>query len=74
MNKYTFFYRSDSVSGDLCATYRAVRLSSALRLFWRDSLKFSSPVTCLLPNYEVLNSDGKLSYRILPQKYLEELV
>ncbi len=71
MNKYTFYYRSDSVSGELCATYRARKLASALRLFWRDSLNFSSPVTCLLPNYEVVNSEGKLSFRVLPFKYLE---
>lgn len=74
MNKYTFFYRSDSAPGDLCATYRATRLSSALRTFWRDSLMFSAPVTSLLPSYEVLNADGKLSFRVLPKKYLEELI
>ena len=74
MNKYTFFYRADSVSGDLCATYCATRLSSALRIFWRDSLKFSAPVSSLLPHYEVVNSEGKLSFRVLPEKYLEELV
>lgn len=74
MNKYTFFYRSDSASGDLCATYRARKLASALRIFWRDSLKFAVPVTSLLPHYEVMNSEGKLSFRVLPEKYLEELV
>lgn len=74
MNKYTFFYHSDSVSGDLCATYRARKLASALRIFWRDSLKFACPVTTLLPYYEVLNSEGKLSFRVLPQKYLKELI
>ena len=70
MNKYTFFYRSDSVSGDLCATYCARKLSTAIRIFWRDSLMFATPVTTLLPHYEVLNSEGKLSFRVLPQKYL----
>lgn len=74
MNKYTFYYRSDSVSGDLCATYRARKLSSALRIFWRDSLKFSAPVTSLLPHYEVVNSLGKISCRVLSEKYLEELL
>lgn len=74
MNKYTFFYRSDLASGDLCATYRALKLSSALRIFWRDSLKFSVPVTSLLPHYEVVNSEGRISFRVLPKKYLEELV
>lgn len=74
MNKYTFFYRTDSAPGDLCATYRAKKLASALRIFWRDSLMFAAPVTALLPHYEVINSAGKLSWRVLPQKYLEELV
>ena len=74
MNKYTFFYRSDLASADLCATYRAKKLASALRIFWRDSLKFAAPVTSLLPYYEVINSDGKLSWRVLPEKYLEELI
>lgn len=74
MNKYTFFYRSDAASGELCATYRARKLATALRVFWRESLKFSSPVTSLLPHYEVVNSEGKLSFRVLPEKYLEESV
>ena len=71
MNKYTFFYRSGSVSGDLCATCCARKLATAIRIFWRNSLKFSSPVTSLLPHYEVLNSEGKLSFRVLPEKYLQ---
>lgn len=74
MNRYTFYYRTDMFAGDLCATYCAKRLSSALRIFWRDSLKFSSPVTSLLPHYDVLSSDGKLSFRVLPEKYLKEFI
>lgn len=73
MNKYTFFYRTD-LDDYLSATCFATRLSSALRVFWRNSLKFGTPVSYLLPNYEVVNSEGKLSFRVLPEKYLEELV
>lgn len=74
MNRYTFFYHSDSAPGELCATYRARKLATALRVFWRDSLKFAAPVTSLLPHYEVVNSEGKVSFRVLPEKYLEDLV
>lgn len=72
MNKYTFLYCSDSAY--LCATYCATRLSAALRSFWRDSLRFAAPVTALLPQYEVVNAEGKVSFRVLPEKYLKELV
>ncbi len=72
MNKYTFYYRSDSVSGDLCATYYARKLTTALRIFWRDSLNFAAPVSFLLPHYEVMNCEGRVSFRVLPVKYLEK--
>lgn len=74
MNRYTFFYLSDYGPDEFRATYCSRKLSSALRFFWRDSLKFPAPVTSLLPHYEVVNSKGRLSLRFLPEKYLEELV
>lgn len=72
MRTYTFFYRVDSAPGDISFKCRAERLRTALRLFWRESLKFACPVAILLPRYEVINEEGKLSFRVLPFKYMNE--
>lgn len=72
MKTYTFFYRIDSAPGDILFKCRAERLRTALRLFWRESLKFACPVTALLPYYEVINDEGKISFRVLPLKYMNE--
>ena len=72
MRTYTFFYHIDSSPGDIAFKCRAERLHTALRLFWRESMKFACPVTSLLPHYEVINDDGKPSFRVLPFKYMNK--
>lgn len=72
MRTYTFFYILEEGLSPISYQCRAERLKSALKLFRTFDLQFVGSDAILLPNYEVVNDDGKRSSRLLPFKYMNE--
>lgn len=67
MNTYFFRYETtvSAIKELLSVKFEARNLSSALKLFWNESESYACPVKRLSTLYEVVNSEGKSSFRFL---------